>query len=324
LGCRTFFLQYIPLQFYVFEFKPSCFSQHCQNLEQVENAVATLPKLGFSVMKSKSHMGTMNILSQIARDIWWKYKNGSIDCLLTYEEFLQQIDRCPDNIGDPPTRTEHMNPVAPVVDAVSGSLRVSHVNNDNGVDSRRGVSAPSSPSSDRSDDGTDKRNKERAAELEKLSLAELKELCIERQEKVSGTKKDLIDRLLQERKPEILLTRARRNQYVPKLPSSNAALLVALLLNHTPGTEGLPKERLMLLAEETGVSKDPMGGKGGWYDGWSGMKEMTTGDPPLVSVVKRKYSLTTQPTGGAGIDVAKALHTMAHRENICRCGSFKI
>lgn len=296
---------------------------YCQSLEQVENAVASLPQLGFSVMKSKSHMGTMNILAQVARDICWKYRNGSIDCLLTYDDFLREMGRCSEHIGDPPTRPEHMNPVAPVVDSASSAFRESRGTNINN-DAVSCQSAQSPLPSDHSFDGTDVRNKVRALELEKLSISELKELCIERDEKVSGTKKDLIERLLEERKPEILLTRNRRNQYVPKLPSSNAALLVALLLNHTPGTEGLSKERLMLLADETGVSKDPMGGKGGWYDGWSGMKEMTTGDPPLVSVIKRKYSLTTQPTGSAGIDVARALHTMAHRKNLCRCGSFKI
>lgn len=78
----------------------------------------------------------------------------------------------------------------------------------------------------------------------------------------------------------------------------------------------------MLLAEETGVSKDPMGGNGGWYDGWASMKEMISGDPPLVCVSKRKYSLTTQPLGSSGLDVAKAIHTMAHRKKLCNCRQF--
>ena len=56
--------------------------------------------------------------------------------------------------------------------------------------------------------------------------------------------------------------------------------------------------------------------------GWSGVKDLTGGDPPLVSVVKRKYALTTQPPGSAGIDVAKAVHVMAHRMNLCRCGRY--
>ncbi|KAL9181063.1 hypothetical protein ACHAXT_009868 [Thalassiosira profunda] len=58
--------------------------------------------------------------------------------------------------------------------------------------------------------------------------------------------------------------RARRKEYCPKIPSSNAALMVALLLNHVPGTQGMSKERLMVLAEETGVSKESMSGDGGF------------------------------------------------------------
>jgi len=73
-------------------------------------------------------------------------------------------------------------------------------------------------------------------------------------------------------KSEILITRSRRCQYLPKVSSCNAAILVVLYLNHSPGTKGLSKERIMLLAEDTCVSVDPMGGKGGWYDGWSNVK----------------------------------------------------
>ena len=97
---------------------------------------------------------------------------------------------------------------------------------------------------------------------------------------------------------------------MPKVPSSNAALMVALLLHHVPGTPGMAKERLMVLAEETGVSKESsehprtiylvanvfrsshvsvllspsiaVSGDGGFYDGWSGIKQLQEGDPALV------------------------------------------
>ena len=79
------------------------------------------------------------------------------------------------------------------------------------------------------------------------------------------------------------------------MPSSNAALMVALLLHHVPATPGMTKERLMVLAEETGVSKESMSGDGGFYDGWSGMKQLQEGDPALVRREKgHRYSLTTQ------------------------------
>ena len=48
---------------------------------------------------------------------------------------------------------------------------------------------------------------------------------------------------------------------------------------------------------------------------------MLSGDPPLAFVKKKKYSLTVHPAGRAGVDVAKAIHVMAHNEGICKCGA---
>ncbi len=77
--------------------------------------------------------------------------------------------------------------------------------------------------------------------------------------------------------------------------SFNAALMVALLLNHIPGTQGKTKERLMIPAKETGVSGESMSGKGGFYDGWAGVKQLLQGDPTLVRNKKgHRYSLTTE------------------------------
>ncbi len=57
----------------------------------------------------------------------------------------------------------------------------------------------------------------------------------------------------------------------------------------------MSKERLMVLAEETGVSGESMSGKGGFYDGWAGVKQLLQGDPALVRKEKgHRYSLTTQ------------------------------
>jgi hypothetical protein len=51
-------------------------------------------------------------------------------------------------------------------------------------------------------------------------------------------------------------------------------------------------------------------------------KDLSGGDPPLVSIVKRKYALTTQPQGAAGVDVAHAIHIVAHRQQLCKCGRY--
>ena len=264
-----------------------------QSVEDVQNAIAELPKLGFSIMSSRSHMGSMKILAKIASDVSWKAKNNSIDCSLSYHEFLLRMKNCDKKCGDPPTSPEHQFPAAPIV---TPSVYMSAAS----APPLRSAQAPAllteTNAADRVDEsqfpGVEEERKDESLSagnnnegsnnsqnssieyqtLEKLSLAELKRKCKEREEKQSGSKNDLIKRLLQPRKPELLITRARRKQYVPKVPSCNAALMVALLLNHEAGSPGLTKEHLMLLAEETGVSKDPMEGNGGFYDGWSGMK----------------------------------------------------
>jgi len=288
-----------------------------QSLEDVEAAIAELPSLGFSVMKSMSKMGSMNILAEVARDVNWRSKNGSIDCTHTYEEFVSAVKRSDDKEGDPPTEEEHMNPAPPVVEgtATAGQSTAraleSAFTDEPMANTRATAEEEAAPS-------------EREQELKKLSLATLKQLCKERDEKVTGSKSDLIQRMLKPRKPEIILARKRQGQYVPKVPSANAAIMVALLLNHRQGSEGLEKSKIMMLADELGISKDPMGGNGGWYDGWSSIKDTLSGDPPLVFVKKKKYSLTVHPAGRAGVDVAKAIHVMAHNEGTCKCGATHI
>lgn len=51
-------------------------------------------------------------------------------------------------------------------------------------------------------------------------------------------------------------------------------------------------------------------------------ESLMKGDPPLVYCKKKKFRLTTQPHGSSGVDVAKGLHVLAHREGLCRCGKF--
>ena len=180
-----------------------------KTLKDVEDAIAELPSLGFSVMKSRSHMGSMRILSQIARDVLWKYRNGSIKCKYTYQEFLKEVKRCDDKEGDPPSLREHQYPAAPVVDSVplrlDPSTIVEEVSNNIGI-------------ADNHNESSSHDAEQKAEDLKKLSISTLKNMCKDRDEKVSGNKKELIKRLLDKRKPEILITRARRDQYTPKVP----------------------------------------------------------------------------------------------------------
>jgi ERCC4-type nuclease len=241
-----------------------------QSSEDVENAINELPRLGFSVIRSKSHMGSVVLLAQVARDVSWKAENGSIDAELTYPEFLEKMKHVPEKEGDPPTEARHQFPAAPVVDDSSTTNQAAST-----IPLASSTATGLPPSNDfpsHDEDETNPIPDQASEDLKKLSLAKLKTMCKDRDEKLSGAKKDLIARLLKPRKPELLILRSKSGQYVPKVPSCNAALLVALLLNHRSGSDGLAKENIMLFAEETGISKEPIGGNGGWYDGWAGMK----------------------------------------------------
>ena len=52
-----------------------------QSVEDVENAIAGLPELGFSVMRSKGHLDTVGILAKVAADVSWKVNNRELHYL---------------------------------------------------------------------------------------------------------------------------------------------------------------------------------------------------------------------------------------------------
>ena len=206
-------------------------------------------------MTSKTHMGSMNILAKVVRDVAWRHNNGSFDCVYSYDDFIERLNKCPDSYGLPPSDPIHLNPAPPVI--TQGATMTSMAAN-NAINSTES-------------DVPNYSESPMYEELMKKTLTELRNMCKERDEMSGGTKTDLVTRLLKQRKPEILITRKRQGQYTPRVPSSNAAILIAMLLHDKEG-QGLTKDKIMQLAEETGVSKDPMEGNGGWYNGWAGMK----------------------------------------------------
>ena len=62
-------------------------------------------------------------------------------------------------------------------------------------------------------------------ELMSLSVSALRELCRARDEAISGSKKELIQRLTWPAKAQLLIERAQNGQYVPKPNSAIAALV---------------------------------------------------------------------------------------------------
>ena len=53
-------------------------------------------------MESKGILDTIGILAKVAEDVSWKAKNGCIDAIFSYEEFLGRVKVLGDDIGDPP------------------------------------------------------------------------------------------------------------------------------------------------------------------------------------------------------------------------------
>ena len=294
-----------------------------QSEEDVEKAIDSLAKLGFYIMRSRNHKTSMAKLAALAKEVSWQKENGSLDATLTYDEFIAKMRRCDNKEGDPPTDRRHQYPSAPLVDDDNRHYeqrRTPDARRVGGDDSASGAaSSARAASAAAAAPAASAANGELEAELQKLSAAELKHRCKERDEPTGGKKGDLISRLLKPRKPEILIVRKRNGDHVPSVPSCNAALLIGLLLNTRPG-EGLSKEELMVRADACGASKVAMDQKNGFYDGFSGMSTLKTGDPALVTMKKKLYCLTTQPQGLSGRDVARALHILAHREGHCRCG----
>ena len=188
-----------------------------QSVEDVEEAIAKLPSLGFSVMRSKAHLDTIGILAKVAQDVSWRAKNGSIEAEFTYKQFLSRVKALPDHFGDPPTSREHQNPAPPVVvnsehipefapaaDDDGDSPQSDHNMQEGKAQSKQKAQPkPSSKQPSQEGDSTEYAN------LKKLSIAQLKERCKERDEKIGGKKDELIARLMKPRKPEILILRAR-------------------------------------------------------------------------------------------------------------------
>jgi hypothetical protein len=147
--------------------------------------------------------------------------------------------------------------------------------------------------------------------------------------------------------PQVLLDRMKLEpeEYVPRVDSSNSALLVGLYLYevkcaglsinddgvhtsrcHTGSVNDdiilVDKDQWMNLAEATGLSKESMNGVRHQmfnYDGWSSKDKLFIGNYPLcIQHKKRKYSLSRTPMFG-GYAIGEALHEWAHLQGKCKC-----
>ena len=204
-----------------------------QSEEDVEKAIDSLSKLGFFIIRSRNHKTSMAKLVALAKEVSWQQENGSLDATLTYSEFIAKMRQCDDKKGDPPTDRRHQYPSAPLVDDDNRHFEQRRTPDGRRAASEEAAAAPAAAAA--AAPTTAAANSELEAELQKLSSAELKQRCKDRDEAVGGKKGDLIARLLKPRKPEILIVRKRNGLHVPTVPSCNAAIMIGLLLNTRSG-----------------------------------------------------------------------------------------
>ena len=170
------------------------------------------------------------------------------------------------------------------------------------------------------------------------SIATLQEECIKYGLAKSGKLVDLINRLHGPKPPQVWVERKTKGEYVPRThDSGGTALLVALLLleeeedkeqgrsSRNQQHPGFDKDTVYMKAEELCITKNPFSGgttqTGPYhYDGWSSMKYLLNGDPPLVVKKRNKFRLT-RSCGLSGYTLAKGLHRWCHDHGNCGCAN---
>ena len=158
------------------------------------------------------------------------------------------------------------------------------------------------------------------------SVAALKDECIKHGLAKSGSRVDLILRLNGPWPPKIWLKRKEKGEYVPNgHDTGGCAILVAMLLLHQeePHTIDFSKDEVYVKAESLRITKNPFSGgttqTGPYhYDGWSNMKNLLEGDPPLVVKKKKRFRLT-KSCDISGYPLAEAMHKWCHDHNKCSC-----
>lgn len=145
----------------------------------------------------------------------------------------------------------------------------------------------------------------------------------------SGTIADLKAKLNGPHPPKVWLKRKKAKEYVPPRHNvASTAILVALYLhekNAASDDPGMTKDELYVKSEELEIKKDPFSGgttqTGPYhYDGWSSMKSLLHGDPPLVVRKNHRYKLS-RCSELAGYPFAEDMHRWCHAHGNCPCGA---
>jgi len=167
----------------------------------------------------------------------------------------------------------------------------------------------------------------------KWTVNALRDECVKLGMKKSGSKTQLIDRLMDpaNRPPPVYRLRKERKLYVPlNLDTAPTAILVAIqIAQDSAGVGpksymGSTKDEIIHMCQELEITKNPFCGgttqTGPYrYDGWSSMRYLKkSGDPPLVVEKKQRFRLSM--TGDVcGLKFAREMHIWCHKRGICKC-----
>jgi hypothetical protein len=272
-------------------------------------------------------------LARWAERVNQEVRTGKLKIQYTYEEFKQEVRKIPKTTDF--SRLAKYAMETRLEKERTEKAKRSHVDLEDDSDSDlEMLEAPSvaHAKKQKSDPVTSTRpatsDKKEGIDYSKWSISQLQSSCSENGLTKSGAKAKLIERLNGPRPPNIWVKRKAKNEYVPATFDTGAtALLVGLYLHERdagPDAEGMTKQELYTLAESLDISKNPFSGgttqTGPYhYDGWSNMKYLLKGDPPLVTKRKRERYKLTRSCDIAGFHLAEQMHQWCHQVGVNKC-----
>ena len=86
-----------------------------KRIKDIEEGVTGLTAQGFILMWTEGYLDTLGLMAKVATDMSWKTKHGNIEATLTYTEFLSQVRKHREEIGDGLIEWTYWNQSPPVV-----------------------------------------------------------------------------------------------------------------------------------------------------------------------------------------------------------------
>ncbi len=276
-------------------------ARHKVSKERFEQEVANLEDEGFEVIRTCSVKNSMLQLSRWAESVAIDIQSGKLPLKYTYDEFLREVDKIPKNVdfshlakyhaskrkaakmdllSDEDSYCGHEGKLSPLVldERFRGAEKRPVFNDTIQIKSGQGTSkrfklneTKCNYNKDRfardaecKSDSSEKKN-----EYTKWTAAALRDKCEQLGMKKTGSKAEMIERLLDtcNHPPAVYCMRKQRNLYVPaNLATAPTAILVAIQIeqdNASIGAEkygGMTKDEIYIMAEKIDVTKNPFCG----------------------------------------------------------------